>query len=75
MDEEIKKICEGYAYAWYFDHPRRLEWQDKYFKKRHILLENDKILMDSYFDSCMIKNEKLLPDIDYVGPFESYLIN
>nr|DAG39132.1 MAG TPA: hypothetical protein [Caudoviricetes sp.]DAO66301.1 MAG TPA: hypothetical protein [Caudoviricetes sp.]DAX17563.1 MAG TPA: hypothetical protein [Caudoviricetes sp.] len=30
--------------------------------------------MDSYFDKRMKENEKLFPQIDYVGPFESYLI-
>ena len=34
MDEEMRKLCEKYAWAWYFDHPHRLEWQNKYFQLR-----------------------------------------
>lgn len=42
MDEEIKKICEEYAWAWYFDLPHRLEWQNKYFQARRGLSEEEK---------------------------------
>lgn len=74
MDEEIKKICEGYAQAWYFDHPHRLEWQHRYYRKYHGLSDDDRTAMTEYFCKCQNKNEELLPQIDYVGPFESYLI-
>ena len=74
MDKETKKICEGYAWAQYFDHPHRLKWQHRYFQKRHNLSDDEKVIMDSYFDKRMTENEKLFPQIDYVGPFESYLI-
>ena len=75
MDAEVKKICEGYAYVWYFDHQNRLEWQHRYFRKRHNLSNDEKAIMDSYYDKCMEENRKLLPNVDYVGPFESYLLN
>ena len=75
MDDEIKKICEEYAWAWYFDFPHRLEWQDKYFRARHNLSANDKESMTEYFCKCLKKNETFLPVVDYIGPFESYLIN
>lgn len=74
MDEKIKKICEEYAWAWYFDLLHRLEWQNKYFQARRGLSEEEKISVTEYFCKCQNKNEELLPQIDYVGPFESYLI-
>lgn len=75
MDEELKKICEEYAWAWYFDHPHRLEWQNKYFQARRELSIEEKNVMTEYFCKCQTRNERLLPDIDYVGAFESYLTN
>ena len=74
MDEEVKYLCERYAWAWYFDHPHRLEWQHRYFRKRHNLSNGEKAIMDSYYDKCMEESRKLLPEDDYIGPIESYLI-
>ena len=75
MDEEIKKICEEYAWAWYFDHSHRLEWQNKYFQLRKKLSIEEKEVMTDYFCKCQAENEKSLPSIDYLGPFESYCVN
>ena len=67
MDAEIKEVCERYAHAWYFDHPHRLDWQHRYFQKRHNLSDDEKAIMDSYYNECMKENRKLLPEYDYIG--------
>lgn len=75
MDEEMQKLCEDYAWAWYFDHEHRLEAQNAWLKKRCEFPSNIKNEISEYFEMCRKKNEELIPYTDHIGWMQLKLIN
>lgn len=75
MDEEMRKLCEEYAWAWYFDLDHRFELQNTYYKKRKEFSSEIKNRISDYFEECRNKNEELLPYKEYFGTIPYKIIN